>query len=202
MTIVHAALTVPTVSGVDGPASGVLRFTPTTRRTKAGKVVLPAAFQATLVDGAVDVPLDPTSALWVWRVDEFLAGVPARTIYVQVPDATEAEYEALTQVDPATLAPNAAPDPVWVASMNLQLARTPEAVFSGAVTLDANGAPLSAPVTWPDGVTGTFTGTPSPTFPGAIDSYTITHGNQTYTQPAVTRDTAGAITNQPPITVS
>lgn len=202
MTIVHIALTVPTVSGVDGPASGMLRFTPTARRSKAGKVVLPAAFQAALVAGAADVPLDPTTAFWVWRVDEFLAGVPARTIYVQVPNGAEIAYDALTQVDPGTLAPGPSPDPAWLASLNLQLARTPEAIISGTITRDANGAPLSAPVTWPDGVTGTFTGTPSPTFPGAIDSYTITHGAQTYTQPAVTRNTAGAITNQPPITVS
>ena len=84
----------------------------------------------------------------------------------------------------------------------LLLARDPESLFVGTVTRDANGAPTSAAVTWPDGVTGTYTGTPSSAFPGSIDAYTITHGTTTYTQPAVTRDTNGNITNQPAITVS
>lgn len=82
-----------------------------------------------------------------------------------------------------------------------ELARTPEALFVGAITLTA-GAPTSAAVTWPDGTVGVYTGTPSATFPGSIDSYTITRGTVTYTQPAVTRDSAGNITNQPAITVS
>lgn len=82
-----------------------------------------------------------------------------------------------------------------------QLARTPEVLFSGPITL-TNGAPTSAAVTWPDGTVGVYTGTPSATFPGSIDSYTITRGTVTYTQPAVTRDSAGNITNQPAITVS
>jgi len=81
----------------------------------------------------------------------------------------------------------------------LLLARDPQALFVGAITY-TNGAPTSAAVTWPDGVTGTYTGTPSTAFPGSIDAYTITHGTTTYTQPAVTRDTNGNITNQPAIT--
>ena len=87
------------------------------------------------------------------------------------------------------------------ANTYLQLARTPEVLFSGPITLTA-GAPTSAAVTWPDGTVGAYTGTPSVAFPGSIDSYTITRGTVTYTQPAVTRDSAGNITNQPAITVS
>ena len=79
-------------------------------------------------------------------------------------------------------------------------ARTPETMFTGTITL-TNGAPTSAAVTWPDGTTGVYTGTPSAAFPGSIDAYTITYGTTTvYTQPAVTRDSAGNITNQPAIT--
>jgi hypothetical protein len=81
------------------------------------------------------------------------------------------------------------------------LARTPEALIVGTITY-TNGAPTSAAVAWPDGTAGVFTGTPSATLPGSLDAYTITHGATTYTQPAVTRDTAGNITNQPAITVS
>lgn len=80
-------------------------------------------------------------------------------------------------------------------------AKTPEAMWTGTRTLDANGAVTSAAVTWPDGTTGTYAGTPSTAFPGSIDAYTITYGTtHVYTQPAVTRDTAGNITNQPAIT--
>ena len=78
------------------------------------------------------------------------------------------------------------------------LARDPQALFTGTITY-TNGAPISAAVIWPDGVEGVYTGTPSTAFPGSIDAYTITHGAITYTQPPVTRDTAGNITNQPAI---
>ena len=84
----------------------------------------------------------------------------------------------------------------------LQLARTPEAIITGAITL-TDGAPTSAAVEWPDETTGVFTGTPSATFPGSLDSYTITYGTtRTYTQPTVTRDANGDITNQPAIVLS
>lgn len=86
------------------------------------------------------------------------------------------------------------------------LARDPEALFAGAVTRDADGAATSAVVKWPDGVDGTYSGTASASFPGSINSYTITRTvtpTVTYTQPAVTRDaTTGQVTNRPPITVS
>ena len=88
----------------------------------------------------------------------------------------------------------------------LQLARDPESLFAGAVQYDANGAPTSAVVQWPDGVTGTYSGTPSVNFPGSISAYTVTRAGSptvTYTQPAVTRDaTTGNITNRPPIVKS
>ena len=82
-----------------------------------------------------------------------------------------------------------------------QLARDPSQLFVGTVTY-TSGAPTSAAVTWPDGSAGVYTGTPSATFPGSIDSYTLTHGATTYTQPAVTRDASGNITNQPAIVLS
>lgn len=87
----------------------------------------------------------------------------------------------------------------------VQLARDPAQLFTGAVTNDAGGAPVSASVVWPDGVTGTYSGTASTEFPGAVDAYTVTRTGTpvlTYTQPAVTRDASGRITNRPAITVS
>ncbi|WNM72248.1 hypothetical protein SEA_GUSANITA_27 [Arthrobacter phage Gusanita] len=87
----------------------------------------------------------------------------------------------------------------------LQLARDPVQLFAGTVTRDAAGAPVSATVEWPDGVSGVYSGEASPDFPGAVDSYTVTRTGTpvlTFTQSAVTRDTAGLVTNRPPITVS
>ena len=87
----------------------------------------------------------------------------------------------------------------------LTLARTPEAMFTGTVTRDADGAPTSAAVVWPDGTQGTYSGTPSVNWPGAVSAYTVTYAaspTKTFTQPAVTRDASGRITNRPAITVS
>ena len=87
-----------------------------------------------------------------------------------------------------------------------QLARDPSQLFAGAVTRDANGAPTSAVIEWPDGVTGNYSGTASVSFPGAVSAYTVTRAGSptvTFTQPTVTRDaTTGLVTNRPPITVS
>lgn len=87
----------------------------------------------------------------------------------------------------------------------LQLAADPSLLFAGSVTNDANGAPVSAVVKWPDGAAGTYSGTASVNFPGAVSAYTMTKvgtPTKTYTQPAVTRDAAGNITNRPAITAS
>lgn len=81
-------------------------------------------------------------------------------------------------------------------------AKHPEDLWTGTRTVNSSGAVTSSAVTWPDGTTGVYTGTPSTTFPGSIDSYTITKGATTYTQPTVTRDSNGNITLQPAITVS
>jgi hypothetical protein len=85
------------------------------------------------------------------------------------------------------------------------LAREPEALFSGAVTPDSNGAVTSASVLWPDGVAGVYSGTASATFLGVDDSYTVTRvgtPTKTYTQPLVTRNGSGFITNRPAIPVT
>ncbi|QFG09572.1 hypothetical protein HYQ00_gp28 [Arthrobacter phage TripleJ] len=87
----------------------------------------------------------------------------------------------------------------------LQLARDPSQLFTGTVTRDGDGAATSATIEWPDGVAGIYSGTASSEFPGAIDAYTLTRTGSpvlTFTQPAVTRDAAGNVTNRPPITVS
>lgn len=75
---------------------------------------------------------------------------------------------------------------------------------NGAVTRDSNGIPTTFNVTWPDGSAGVFTTTANDATTGAINAYTITHvaSGKTVTQTAVTRDTNGAVTNKPLLTVS
>ena len=88
----------------------------------------------------------------------------------------------------------------------LQLARDPSQLFAGAVARDVNGAAISAVVLWPDGVTGNYSGVASESFPGSVNSYTVTRAGSptvTFTQPAVTRDgSTGLVVNRPPITIS
>lgn len=112
--------------------------------------------------------------------------------------ATDAELAAAVAVDRARLV---------ALETALQWAANPDSLISGAITRDANEAATSAPVIWPDGATGTYTATiVSTAFPGAVDAYTITHvlsgTTLTYTQPAVTRDVVGGVTNRPAITIT
>ncbi len=83
----------------------------------------------------------------------------------------------------------------------LDAARDPDAMFTGVITRDPNHAPVSADVRWPDGVIGSYAGTPSMEWPGAINQYFITHGDDIYFQPPVTRDESGQVTERPPITI-
>lgn len=88
-----------------------------------------------------------------------------------------------------------------------QAAKNPDLLIVGAINRNSFGAVTSAAVVWPDGKPGVFTTDVfSTAFPGAIDSYHITHVNggttQTYTQPTITRDSNGAATNVPQIVVS
>jgi hypothetical protein len=85
-------------------------------------------------------------------------------------------------------------------------AADPSSMAVGTITPDSAGAALSHAVRWPDGATGTYTGTASTTFPGSVDSYTITHTlggvTTTYTQSPITRNSSGYLINRPAITVA
>ncbi|HWI05731.1 MAG TPA: hypothetical protein VNT52_18130 [Acidimicrobiales bacterium] len=84
-----------------------------------------------------------------------------------------------------------------------ELAALLDPIIVGAITRDANGAATSAGVVWPDGTAGAYTATTvSSAFPGAVDAYTVTKGALTFTQPAVTRNSDGAVTNRPAVTVA
>ncbi|MFZ1249878.1 MAG: hypothetical protein WAR37_00285 [Candidatus Microsaccharimonas sp.] len=85
-------------------------------------------------------------------------------------------------------------------------AKNPELLIVGNINRDTNQAITSADVVWPDGKPGTFTALVlSNSFPGAIDSYKVTYGSptaKTFTQPAITRNANGAVTNIPQMVVS
>lgn len=109
-------------------------------------------------------------------------------------------------IDPSTgkLKESRVPDSVVTSSWT-GLAAQPDLLITGTITRDVDGAALSADVVWPDGDEGTYTGTASTEFPGAIDSYTITKEASptiTFTQPTMTRDANGAVTVRPTITVA
>lgn len=74
-----------------------------------------------------------------------------------------------------------------------------------SATRDSNGAIISASIKWPDGVNGVFTtDIASVAFPGAIDAWHATYlatVPKLITQPAVTRDSNGAVVAQPAITI-
>lgn len=90
-------------------------------------------------------------------------------------------------------------------SVYRMMARSPELLVVGTITLDATwGTMLSAGVIWPDGTPGTLT-TLSFDDSGNIKSYKITYGSPavfTFTQPDITRDANGTITNYPAIVQS
>lgn len=112
MTQVRIALDVPGPDG-DVRATGIIRATPTRRRTVGDAIVLPAGFTEDLVDGVAVVELAATSMEWCWRIDELMP-VASHTRYVAVPESAEAlGYEDLVDVDPATLDPAVEPEAAW-----------------------------------------------------------------------------------------
>lgn len=86
----------------------------------------------------------------------------------------------------------------------VQLAKNPDTIITGAVAVDGNNLVTSAAVVWPDGSPGTMTITARDAN-NAVLAYNITYGSpvtKTYTQPTITRNSAGAATNVPQIVVS
>lgn len=124
----------------------------------------------------------------------------------QTIDIIDSTVAAITDVSNAVAAHNSSPTAHSAGTITyLQLAAEPDTIVFGAITRNANGAVTTAAVIWPDNTPGTYTATVLSTqFPGAVDAYTITYGSpviHTYTQPTVTRNTLGAVTNRPQITV-
>jgi hypothetical protein len=76
-----------------------------------------------------------------------------------------------------------------------------------SIVRDTHGAMTSADVTWPDGASGSYTAdSVSTLFPGKVDGWHVTRTvdstTATYTQPEVTRDGLGNITDWPLVVVT
>lgn len=74
-----------------------------------------------------------------------------------------------------------------------------------SATRNSNNVITSANIKWPDGVSGVFTATTINSTFNVIDAWTATYlgtTTKTITQPTVTRNSNGAVTAQPEITIS
>jgi len=92
--------------------------------------------------------------------------------------------------------------PSKITGLLVALAQDPELIITGSITRNSSNVVTSAAVVWPDGVTGTYTSLTFDSATGAVNSYQITKGSATYTQPTLTRNSAGAVTNRPAIVVT
>jgi hypothetical protein len=85
---------------------------------------------------------------------------------------------------------------------NSSLALEPELLIVGNIYRNSSNVVTSASVQWPDGTTGTYTSLSFDSATGAVNSYKITKGIATYTQPILTRNSDGAVTNRPGIVIT
>lgn len=108
---------------------------------------------------------------------------------------THADYEAQLGGAPSSDNPTNA---------NLKEIVSAEGYEPTSITYGDNGVIESATVLWPDGSVGVYTTTTKNAAFSAVDAFTITHADsgKTVTQPAVTRNSSGAVTVKPALTVS
>ena len=119
MSKVHVSLRREDGTPTRAPISGAIRFAPSKRRTAGADVILPAGFDAQLVDGEVVVELAATGPDWCWTVYEpTIKGAIRNVLVPDVPDSSGVlEYSALPDIDPSTLEPTAEPSAAWWAAL-------------------------------------------------------------------------------------
>lgn len=88
-----------------------------------------------------------------------------------------------------------------VSSYFATLARDPDELALGPIQRNADGAPLSYDVRWPDGVLGKYTSLViNDKWPWLVDSYQLTYGGvRTFYQPTLTRNAESLVINAPEI---
>lgn len=146
MTQVHIRLVSPT----DGttPITGRILFAPSSRVDLKPSIMLPVGNTLSLDEnGEMTATLEPTGVDWCWRISELMSGGTTR--YVAVPDSeTMLEYDALTDVDPASLKPSVATVPAWTNAVTkvqaLADASSASATSASASETNATNAAASA----------------------------------------------------------
>lgn len=130
MSKVHVSLRREDGTPTRAPISGAIPFSPTKRRTAGPDVILPAAFDAQLVDGEVVVELAATGPEWCWMVIEPTgAGIIRHIIVPDVEPSVVLEYSMLPDVDPTTLDPSAEPEAAWWAAIETMAGGWPLPAF-------------------------------------------------------------------------
>lgn len=144
---------------------------------------------------AVPVPPNPGGDIADW---ERVLGLTQANLDRSLVAVTDARNYSIAAASSAVDAANTVRLAVW--------AKRPDMLMVGAISRNSDKAITSANVVWPDGTTGVFTALVlSTTTPGAIDSYQITYNGavaRTVTQPTVTRDANGVVTDIPAMVVT
>ena len=143
MTTVIFRVAHDTISGIE-PSRRIVVATPTRARWADKTLVIPDEVRFTMpAEGeSVNVILDDTGdgLSWAWKIT-----YPGqRAVYVLVPDADNPiEAADLVQVDPATLEPDATPEPAWWASVTEQVIGA-EVIADDLILTRQNGDTLNA----------------------------------------------------------
>lgn len=156
MTIIQFKFAVPSKTGEDVPQGGWIECKPTRKRIITGDpdtIILPDSFIVQVPEsGLLGQDLAATGSGWCWELTLSGFGVPKWTEYVVVPDAGPVDFTDLVRVDPATLEPTAAPDPLWWAELeaakalasDVELARVDAAGSATSAAQSATDADVSA----------------------------------------------------------
>jgi hypothetical protein len=162
------------VTGPQGPSGVVDVTSPITNGGSSTSATIGILDATTSVKGAVQLT-DSTSS--------------TSTTTAATPNSVKTAYDLAT-------------GKVALSDWYLNLAQTPDLIISGTINRDANGVVTTANVTWPDTASGTYTTLSNDSTTGAVNSYSVTKGSTTYTQPTMTRNSLGAVTNRPAIVVT
>lgn len=177
-------------------ADGVLDLT----RDQTPTAVVATPDLVTAVQQAAQIPAK------IQQVDTAVAAIPGQVAAGLAPVApalagiAQSIQQSQTEVDRLRVINNVGD--ADIALLLRQWAQA-EAYEPTAITRNSDGLVTTATVTWPDGSGGTLTATNYNATHSVYDGYTITHASgKTVTQAAVTRDSNGAVTVKPALTVT
>ena len=147
-----------------------------------------AGFKVTVDENVTDVSV--VDDVTLVNVSETVTVLSESVAGVQGPSGTN-----------GTNGTNGATGPAGIIA-NTSIALEPELLIVGSITRNSSNVLTSAAVVWPDAVSGTYTSLTFDSTTGAVNSYQITKGSAIYTQPTLTRNSDGAVTNRPGIVVT